>query len=354
MLNRYNVSLSLDHGTIIPLYFINKYYNKYNLVHITYTALSDVNLYKFGMCISNAVEQLKEKAIFIASGDLSHKLKKEGPYGLDPAGEKFDKEFLHHLKKGDVKGVFSIDKSIVHNAAECGRPSTVILLGALDGYKFKGELLSYEATFGVGYGVMKFNIISEDSSKLDLIENIRKENLEKRKIIRDPYVKLAIDSLASYLNTGKELKELPAYITEDMKNMKRGVFVSIKKHGSLRGCIGTIFPTTSCVATEIMRNAIEAGLNDPRFNEVEEEELEDLTFSVDVLTEPEAASKEDLNPKEYGVIVSSLGRRGLLLPDLEGVDTVEKQLSIALEKAGIKPYEDYDIEKFEVIRHTEE
>lgn len=354
MLNRYNVSLSLDHGTIIPLYFINKHYNEYNLVHITYTALSDVNLYKFGICISKAVEELKEKAVFIASGDLSHKLKKEGPYGLDPAGEKFDKEFLHHLEKGDVKGVFSIDKTIIHNAGECGRPSTAILLGALDGYKFNGDLLSYEGTFGVGYGVMKFNIISEDSSKLELLENIRKENIEKRNTIKDPYVKLAIDSLTNYLHTGKELKELPAYITEDMKNIKRGVFVSIKKHGSLRGCIGTIFPTTNCVATEIVRNAIEAGLNDPRFNEVEEEELEDLTFSVDVLTEPEDASEEDLNPKEYGVIVSSLGRRGLLLPDLEGVETVEKQLSIALEKAGIKPYEKYEIEKFKVIRHTEE
>jgi len=354
MLNRYNVSLTLDHGTIIPLYFINKYYNKYSLVHITYTALSDVNLYKFGICINKAVEELKSKAIFIASGDLSHKLKEEGPYGLDPAGEKFDKEFLHQLEKGDIKGIFSIDKNIIHNAAECGRPSTAILLGSLDGYNFKGELLSYEGTFGVGYGVMKFNIISEDSSKLELLENIHKDNLEKRKNIKDPYVKLAIDSLTTYLHTRKQLSDLPAYITEDMKNIKRGVFVSIKKHGSLRGCIGTIFPTTNCVATEIVRNAIEAGLNDPRFNEVEKEELEDLTFSVDVLTEPEATSKEHLNPKEYGVIVSSLGRRGLLLPDLEGVDTVEKQLSIALEKAEIKPYEDYKIEKFKVIRHTEE
>jgi len=350
MLKNYNISLSLDHGAMVPLYFINKYYNNYKLVHITYTALSDVELYKFGMCISKAAEELGENAVLIASGDLSHKLKEDGPYGLDPSGERFDKEFLHYLEKGDV----SIDKKIIHNAGECGRRSIAILLGSLEGKKFNGELLSYESTFGVGYGVMKFNIISEDSSKLEELEALRRENLEKRKNVRNPYVKLAIESLTTYLKTGKELEQIPSYVTEEMKNLKRGVFVSLKKHENLRGCIGTIFPATNCMAEEIIRNAIEAGINDPRFNEVEEDELEDIVFSVDVLTEPEATMKEELNPKKYGVIVSYKRRRGLLLPDLEGVDTVEQQLSIALEKAGISPYEEYEIEKFEVIRHKED
>lgn len=354
ILSNYNISLYLDHGAIVPLYFINKYYNNYKLVHITYTALSDIDLYKFGICISKAVEELEENAVLIASGDLSHKLKEDGPYGLDPSGEKFDKEFLHYLQKGDVKGVFTIDKKTIRNAGECGRRSTAILLGALDEKKFNGDLLSYEGTFGVGYGVMKFNIISEDSSKLEQLEAIRRETLEKRKNIRDPYVKLAIESLSTYLKTGKELEQIPDYVTEEMRNLKRGVFVSLKKHESLRGCIGTIFPVTNSVAEEIIRNAIEAGINDPRFNEVEEEELEDIAFSVDVLTESEPSNKEELNPKEYGVIVSYKGRRGLLLPDLEGVDTVEQQLSIALEKAGISPYEEYEIEKFKVIRHKED
>jgi AmmeMemoRadiSam system protein A/AmmeMemoRadiSam system protein B len=354
ILRNYNISLSLDHGALVPLYFINKYYNNYKLVHITYTALSDIDLYKFGMCISEAVEELNENVILIASGDLSHKLRENGPYGIDPAGEKFDKEFLHYLEKGDVKGVFTIDKKVIHDAGECGRRSIAILLGSLEGKKFNGERLSYESTFGVGYGVMKFNIISEGSSKLEELEALRRENLERRKNIRNPYVKLAIESLTTYLKTSKELEQIPSYVTEEMKNLKRGVFVSLKKHENLRGCIGTIFPVTNSVAEEIIRNAIEAGVNDPRFNEVEEDELEDIVFSVDVLTEPEATKKEELNPKKYGVIVSCKGRRGLLLPDIEGVDTVEQQLSIALEKAGIGPYEGYEIEKFKVIRHKED
>lgn len=353
-LSKYNIKLSLDHGAIVPLYFVNKYFKDYKLVHITYTALSDIDLYKFGMFISEAVEQLNEKVVFIASGDLSHKLKEDGPYGLDPAGEKFDREFINYLEQGDVKGVFSIDKKTIDRAAECGRRSTAILLGALDGKKFNGDLLSYEGTFGVGYGVMRFNIISEDSSKLEDLEAVRKERYEKRNNQKDPYIRLAIESLTTYIKTGTELKEIPNYVTEEMRSHKRGVFVSLKKYGNLRGCIGTIFPTTESVAEEIMRNAIEAGIHDPRFDEVEEFELEDIVFSVDVLTEPEPANYEDLNPKVYGVIVSGGRRRGLLLPDLEGVDTVDQQLSIALDKAGIDSYEKYDIEKFEVIRHREE
>ncbi len=113
-------------------------------------------------------------------------------------------------------------------------------------------------------------------------------------------------------------------------------------------------PTTDSIAEEIIRNSVDAAINDPRFNEVEKNELSDLDFSVDVLTEPEPAERKDLDPKIFGVIVTHRSRRGLLLPDLEGVDTVEEQLSIALRKAGIDPDEHYSIEKFKVVRHKEE
>jgi MEMO1 family protein len=138
-----------------------------------------------------------------------------------------------------------------------------------------------------------------------------------------------------------------------MKDNKRGVFVSLKKSGELRGCIGTIFPSSDSIADEIIRNSVEAGINDPRFSEVENEELIDIDFSVDVLTEPERAALQDLDPKVYGVIVRSMGKSGLLLPDLEGVNTADEQISIALKKAGIQSYEKYTIERFKVIRHKE-
>ena len=138
-----------------------------------------------------------------------------------------------------------------------------------------------------------------------------------------------------------------------MKNLRAGAFVSIHKHGYLRGCIGTIGPTRDSVAEEIIENAISASTRDPRFSPVTEDELPWLEISVDVLGEAEPIdSPEELDPRRYGVIVTSGRKRGLLLPDLEGVDTPAQQIDIASRKAGIRKGEKISLERFEVIRHT--
>jgi AmmeMemoRadiSam system protein A len=133
---------------------------------------------------------------------------------------------------------------------------------------------------------------------------------------------------------------------------RAGAFVSIHKQGRLRGCIGTILPVTECVAKEIIQNAISASTRDPRFSPITESELPYLEINVDVLTAPEdISSPAELDVKRYGVIVSCGGRRGLLLPDLEGVDSVEQQIDIARQKGGIMPDEDVRLQRFEVVRH---
>ncbi len=337
---------------MVPLYFINKYYKDYKLVHITYSILNDIDLYKFGVAISLTAKNLNRKTIVIASGDLSHKLSNTGPYEYSPQGKKFDKEFLDKLKSGDALSIFNMDKCMVEEAGECGLRSVNILIGTMDKYKFKGELLSYEGTFGVGYGVMKFKTYGNDESVLDKLIESKNYNFNKKIANANPYVKLARESLNSYYLYNKILEpsiELP----KEMINEKHGVFVSLKKYGQLRGCIGTIFPTTESVAEEIIRNAIQAATEDPRFMKVTKDELKDLDISVDVLTDPIKAVKEELDPKKYGVIVKKGYKRGLLLPDLEGVDTVDYQLQIACEKAGIDYDSEYEIEKFEVIRYKE-
>lgn len=134
---------------------------------------------------------------------------------------------------------------------------------------------------------------------------------------------------------------------------RAGAFVSIKKHGALRGCIGTYLPTRENLAAEIIANAVKAATQDPRFPPVRPEELPHLRISVDVLSPPEPCTEADLDPKRYGVIVEREGRLGLLLPDLEGVDTVEEQLRIAKMKAGIPPGEPCKIYRFTVERHGE-
>jgi AmmeMemoRadiSam system protein A len=137
-----------------------------------------------------------------------------------------------------------------------------------------------------------------------------------------------------------------------MTKKKAGVFVSLKKHGELRGCIGTIAPVTDSIAEEIIRNAVSACAEDPRFDPVSKDELDELVYSVDLLSPAEPIPSADmLDPVKYGVIVTSGHKRGLLLPNLEGVDTIEQQIEIAMRKAGIHKNESYTLERFEVVRH---
>ena len=164
-------------------------------------------------------------------------------------------------------------------------------------------------------------------------------------------MKLARMSLETFVKTGKRA-DVPKHLPPELSNKKAGAFVSLKKDGMLRGCIGTILPVTESLGEEIVRNAVSACSEDPRFNPVTEDELDSLVYSVDVLTEPEPiASEEKLDPKRYGVIVESGGRRGLLLPDLAGIDTVAEQLSIACRKGGIDPNGPVKLWRFEVVRH---
>ena len=146
---------------------------------------------------------------------------------------------------------------------------------------------------------------------------------------------------------------VPEGLPPEMLDTKAGAFVSLHKHGKLRGCIGTTEPTTGSVAREIIQNAISAATRDPRFDAVRPDELKWLEISVDVLGEPEdIKSMEELDVKRYGVIVSCGSRRGLLLPDLDGVDTVEQQVDIARQKGGIAKSERYSLQRFEVVRHV--
>lgn len=348
----YDISGELDHGAMVPLYYINKRYSDYKIVHITYGMIAKDELYNFGIAIKTSIESIDSDAVIIASGDLSHRLSDSGPYSYSPLGAEFDRKLIKALQKGAVEEVFCLDSGLAEEAGECGLRSIYILLGTMDGIDVRGELMSYEGPFGVGYAIIRFD--TNDGSRKsfrDLIKNIGSGNLDNSG--KNPYLELAKKSLEHYIEWGYEMP-LPGCVPDELKKVKRGVFVSFKKNGELRGCIGTIYPTTENVAMEIIRNAVEAGIRDPRFYPVTLDEIEGLEVSVDELMEPEPATVEELDPKVYGIIVTSGIKRGLLLPDLKGVDTVEYQLSIALQKAGIKRDEKYTIERFTVVRHGQD
>ncbi|HEY8363926.1 MAG TPA: AmmeMemoRadiSam system protein A [Haloplasmataceae bacterium] len=349
LLEHYNRKLELDHGCIIPLYYINQYYKDYKIVHITYGFLTLLELYQFGYIIQKAINSIGRKCVIIASGDLSHRLSVDGPYSYSPKGKIFDEQILHYLENGKTIEIFNMNKKDVEEAGECGYRSIIILTGAMGEYR--GTLLSYEGTFGVGYGVMSFQRLNNKNLILTIRDKLY-EQLHEKIARSDHYVKLARQSIEYYFEN-KKLMEVPNGLPEELINLRRGVFVSLYKCGSLRGCIGTFLPTTKSIAQEIITNAIEAAFRDPRFPPLDVKELIDIDISVDVLSEPMKANKENLDPKVYGVIVSQGNKRGLLLPDLEGVNTVQEQLKIACQKAGINPNTHYDIEKFSVERHIE-
>lgn len=351
--SKYGISEELDHGAMVPLYFINKVYDGFKLVHISIAGLPFKELYRFGKCIAMAAEQVGEDVVFIASGDLSHRLAPDGPYGFNECGPEFDGRLIDYLKIPDPEGLLTFDEDFLEEAGECGLRSFIMMFGALDGYEIKSNVYSYEGPFGVGYAVAEFTPAgrTDGESLLDRLDRSDLEKLSEIRSMEDPYTALARKALEMYVTSGTVIN-VPDVLPPEMANRRAGVFVSIKKNGRLRGCIGTIIATRENIASEIIHNAISAGTGDPRFDPVEEDELDSLEYSVDVLGDPEPiASAAELDVKRYGVIVRAGRRSGLLLPDLEGVDTPAKQISIALQKAGIRPDEKYSMERFEVIRH---
>ena len=343
---------SLDHGTFVPLWMIRSGCAEAKIVRIGLSGLSALDHYRLGQAIRRAADALGRSVMILASGDLSHKLTADGPYGFSPEAAIYDKRVTRAMAAGDFLDFLTLPNELNEAAAACGTGSFRIMAGALDGTSVKAELLSYEGPFGVGYAVAAFEPTGPDESRRfgDVYRKEEAARLAAIKSGESPIVRLARLSLETFVTTGKR-----AVMTDDlpdwMRKERAGAFVSLKKHGQLRGCIGTIQPVTGSVADEVLRNAVSAGREDPRFEPVTETELYDLTYSVDVLGAPEPAELDGLDPQKYGVIVTSGRRRGLLLPMLEGVDTVQEQVSIARRKAGIGENEPATLERFQVVRY---
>lgn len=319
-------SLTPDHGTMVPLYFVNRRYSHYKLVRIGLSGLSLEAHWKLGQLIAKAVEQTHRRCVYIASGDLSHCQKAEGPYGFHPEGPAYDKRLIDVLRQGDFKALLDFDPAFLNAAEECGHRSFTIMAGALSGSAVTPRILSHENTFGIGYATGIFSA-------------------------ENPCVALARKTIDTYIREGV-LMAPPKNIPSALIKRRAGAFVSIHENGRLRGCIGTFLPTRTNIADEIVHNAAAAATEDPRFRPIAESELNRLDISVDILSEPEpVASIEGLDPKHFGVIVTCGSRRGLLLPDLEGVDTPEQQIAICRQKAGIAADEPVALMRFEVNRH---
>jgi AmmeMemoRadiSam system protein A len=327
---------SLHYAVLVPLSYLRRagFGGQVVVINTAYTALA--KCYRFGQLLELTARQAGIRTAVLASGDLSHRLEPSSPAGYDPRGAEFDRQVMQALRADDPESLLHLDAELVEAAGECGLRPVLAMFGAARAAGLRPEVLSYEGPFGVGYGTAFFG--PRLNHEADIAEH--------------PLVALARRTISAYVRTGQVIQPPDGALAPDLPSAA-GVFVSLHRRGRLRGCIGTIAPTRARLAEEVIHNAIAAATEDPRFHPLGQSELSDLEISVDVLQPPEPIEGPDqLDPSRYGVIVESRGRRGLLLPDLEGVETVEDQITIAAEKAGLNPADpNLRLSRFRVDRY---
>ena len=327
----------LDHGTAVPLYFLIENGWEGSVVALGYSFLSNDDHRRFGSCIKRAVDGIGRPVAFVASGDLSHRLKPDAPAGYNPNAHVFDEEVVEAIESSAPDRIVQIDHQLRKLAGECGYRSILVAIGASEGIRHECEVISYEAPFGVGYMVAQLTNVASQSREEDA-----------------GLPALAREAVETFVTTGtmpKPRVDLSGILAE-----RAPCFVSLKtQDGELRGCIGTIEPMKNTLAAELIANAISAATYDPRFPPVSRDELANLRYSVDVLLPAEPATIDELDPRIYGVIVEDEAgeRRGLLLPDIPGVDDPNQQVEIAARKAGIPPDEPLRMWRFKVERYRE-
>ncbi|BCJ86599.1 AmmeMemoRadiSam system protein A [Effusibacillus dendaii] len=343
----YGLARELDYGVVVPFYFLQKSGLEAPVLHIAVSGLSRFEHYRLGMAIGDVLTDLGRRAVVIASGDCSHRLTDDAPAGYHTDGARFDKLLRHWVETSNVAEILFADEELVANAAEDVLRPLSVLFGCFDRCQISLRIISYEGPFGVGYLTASFIGVSGSTRYPDIVA-FRDQLVQKRRMKEHRYVKLAREALEIFVREGRVMDP-----PDDLVNRenRKAIFVSIKKDGELRGCIGSLEPTENSLPEAIIRYAIEAGTEDPRFFPVEQEELSSLLYTVDVLGQPEpVTSFQQLDPARYGIIVSDGCEKGVLLPGIPGIDSVQEQFAVAREKAGIEPDREVKISRFTVER----
>jgi AmmeMemoRadiSam system protein A len=350
----------LDHGTTVPLYFLQRNGWSGKVVALGYNFLSNDDHLRFGHSIREAIQRLGRPVAFIASGDLSHRLKRDAPAGYHAHAHLFDEEVVDAVRNCATQRIVEINRELRRTAGECGYRSMLVAIGATQDLDSNCEVISYEAPFGVGYLVAQLS--SAANCRAELTEpngsvtaaSADGSNTRPSDDLAHTIPTIARRTVETFINTKKIID--PPDDLPDLFKARAGCFVSIKTSGrELRGCIGTVEPVNNTLAEEIIYNAVSAATRDPRFAPVRADELANLKYSVDVLSEPEPCTLEDLDPNIYGVIVEheSGSPRGLLLPNLQGVNTAAQQVEIAARKAGLDPKGNLKLFRFRADRYSE-
>ena len=318
----------LDHGVVVPLHSLPRTMTNKRCIFLGVSGWPLQRFIEFGVWLHGRLGD--RYAILIASGDLSHRLTPDAPYGYRPEGPVFDRLVIDALRDREWKRIEGIDPDLIEEAGECGLRPLAIMLGAARAAGLDSQVLSYEGPFGVGYPVVAFTAtpIAAVAPKLGLdVQALGRQAIE------------------TYLRT-RRLIEPPQPIPLELQ-APSAVFVTLHKDGELRGCVGSVHPTEATAAHELIRYAVASAVRDPRFDPVRLDEVGALTIKVQLLDPPEPIPDiSGLNPRTYGIIVRRGDRQALLLPGIEGIDTPEQQLRAACEKAGINRNASVELERF--------
>lgn len=316
-----------EHSIEVQVPFLQYFKPGIEIVPIMLAHYSGAAYKEIGREIARAVKELNKEVVIMASSDMTH-------YEPHEYAQRKDNQAIEAiLALNEDELLKRVDEL---NISMCGyAPVTSLISAAKELGAKQAELVKYQT--------------SGDTSG-DYSSVVGYAGIIITAVEMHPLAKLARETVETYVREGKAPSP-PKKLSPEMKE-KAGVFVSIHKLGALRGCIGTFEPQADNVAQEIITNAISSASRDPRFSPITPDELSQLDYSVDVLTTPvPVKSKDELDPKRYGVIVECGWQRGLLLPDLEGVDTVDQQINICRQKAGIAPGEPVNLYCFEVKRY---
>lgn len=333
---------NLDHGALVPLYFLRQAGWDGPTLLIALPQSGTKTEERMGQAIARAAEQAGERWVILASGDMSHRLNPNAPAGYHPLAKEFDRTFKARIDAGDLRGACSIEAGLREIAAEDVIDSVAVAAGAV-GYRSQGyRSYAYEGPFGVGY----LEAVLHEESPPNSGAHDYSENRPWPMMLQ--IAREAI--LARITHNAYRPPVLPK-----PWNAPQGVFVTLRRaDGGLRGCIGHVEPLFSGLSEEVADCAAAAATQDTRFARVSPSELPQISIEVSLLSRPEPVlDMSDLDPKRYGLVVSSGRARGVLLPNVPEVNTVEDQLRIAAAKGQLPPGRPWVIERFEVSKAVE-
>jgi len=368
----------LDHGAAVPLHFLLPLIDDVRVVLLGYSLLPRSTHRSFGDRIRAACEDSGRRVVFVASGDLSHRLTASAPAGYDPQGKVFDEEVVAGLAGGDWERIRNLPQALIDHAGVCGYLSILTLAGAMGDSGLTSRVLSYQGPFGVGYVVSEVEKDGRPRPRRSrAAESIRltAETAHPDEVSAPPargtalagdgpvfefepgagfarqILTLARAALEIYVEGGFHLA-LPAQLPREFQQ-PQSCFVTLREQGQLRGCVGSIVASREHLAREVVENAISAATRDYRFVAVSREELPQLRYSVDVLSPLEAATLDQMDPERYGMVVMQGPRVGVLLPGIAEVRDVAHQFEVCCLKAGIVSPEGTELFRFTVDRYAE-